>query len=144
MLCRVDEIDCGIIVGFSSRFTFVQVLTLQCEECGKPCKSETEKDIHTKRTGHQTFVDKVFLMLKTICISIFVDTLLSLLPCRCSRLSQWWWSVESPYCPCGCQFRQKKTSIRDTHCILAHQWNLKNLFLCCSMLKYTSRLVLSQ
>jgi hypothetical protein len=27
------------------------VLNLQCVACGKPCRSETEKDIHTKRTG---------------------------------------------------------------------------------------------
>ena len=34
------------------------MLNLQCVACGKPCRSETEKDIHTKRTGHAEFVDK--------------------------------------------------------------------------------------
>ena len=34
------------------------VLNLTCVACGKPCRSETEKDIHTKRTGHSEFVDK--------------------------------------------------------------------------------------
>ena len=34
------------------------VLNLTCVACGKPCRSETEKDIHTKRTGHAEFVDK--------------------------------------------------------------------------------------
>lgn len=35
------------------------VATLQvCTECGKPCRSETERDIHTKRTGHSQFTDK--------------------------------------------------------------------------------------
>lgn len=33
------------------------VLNLQCTECGKPCRSETERDLHTKRTGHASFVD---------------------------------------------------------------------------------------
>jgi hypothetical protein len=36
-----------------------QVLNMTCTECGKPCRSETERDLHTKRTGHAGFVDKV-------------------------------------------------------------------------------------
>ena len=42
-----------------SAFFASQVINIQCEECGKPCRSQTEKDLHTKRTGHSTFVDKV-------------------------------------------------------------------------------------
>ena len=30
----------------------------ECAECGKPCRSQTEQDVHTKRTGHTQFVDK--------------------------------------------------------------------------------------
>lgn len=37
----------------------MQVLNLECQECGKPCKSQTELDLHTKRTGHTNFADKV-------------------------------------------------------------------------------------
>ena len=34
------------------------VLTLVCVSCGKPCRSATEKELHTQRTGHTEFVDK--------------------------------------------------------------------------------------
>jgi hypothetical protein len=34
------------------------VLTLVCVECRKPCRSATEKALHTQRTGHSEFVDK--------------------------------------------------------------------------------------
>jgi len=34
------------------------VLNLVCADCGKPCRSATEQDVHTKRTGHTQFVDK--------------------------------------------------------------------------------------
>lgn len=34
------------------------VVTLECADCGKPCRSETEQDLHTKRTGHSSFRDK--------------------------------------------------------------------------------------
>ena len=35
------------------------VLTLVCAECGKPCRTVTEQEVHTKRNpGHTTFVDK--------------------------------------------------------------------------------------
>lgn len=34
------------------------VLNLVCSSCGKPCRSKTESDLHTKRTGHTDFVDK--------------------------------------------------------------------------------------
>ena len=34
------------------------MLTLECADCGKPCRSQTEQDLHTKRTGHSTFRDK--------------------------------------------------------------------------------------
>lgn len=29
-----------------------------CTDCGKPCRTDTERDLHTKRTGHASFVDK--------------------------------------------------------------------------------------
>jgi len=34
------------------------VLTLVCVACGKPCRSATEKELHTTRTGHNEFADK--------------------------------------------------------------------------------------
>lgn len=34
------------------------VLNLICSSCGKPCRSKTESDLHTKRTGHTEFTDK--------------------------------------------------------------------------------------
>lgn len=37
----------------------MQVLQLVCKTCGKPCRSQTEKDLHTKRNpGHCEFVDQ--------------------------------------------------------------------------------------
>lgn len=38
---------------------FDQVLNLVCSTCGKPCRSTTEQELHTKRTGHDSFKDKV-------------------------------------------------------------------------------------
>ena len=35
------------------RHCWAQVLSMECEECGKPCRSQTEQDLHTKRTGMQ-------------------------------------------------------------------------------------------
>lgn len=36
-----------------------QVLQLVCKACGKPCRSETEKQLHTARNpGHTEFVDQ--------------------------------------------------------------------------------------
>ncbi|MEW5312463.1 MAG: hypothetical protein WDW38_004096 [Sanguina aurantia] len=29
-----------------------------CTDCGKPCRSDTEQALHTRYTGHTTFVDK--------------------------------------------------------------------------------------
>lgn len=37
----------------------LQVLNLQCKECGKPCRSRTEQEMHKKRTGHESYEDKV-------------------------------------------------------------------------------------
>ena len=42
-----------------SRAACLQVLNLTCTACGKPCRTQTECDLHTKRTGHADFVDKV-------------------------------------------------------------------------------------
>lgn len=37
----------------------MQVLQLVCKACGKPCRSETEKQLHmTRNPGHCEFVDK--------------------------------------------------------------------------------------
>jgi len=39
--------------------TSLQVLQLVCKACGKPCRSETEKQLHTTRNpGHTEFVDQ--------------------------------------------------------------------------------------
>lgn len=35
-----------------------QVKRLVCRECGKACRSETEWEVHSKRTGHAAFDDK--------------------------------------------------------------------------------------
>lgn len=35
-----------------------QVKRYICKECGKPCRSDTERDVHTRRTGHTEFDDK--------------------------------------------------------------------------------------
>lgn len=45
-----------------------------CTECGKPCRSETEKDIHTKRTGHAHFSDKTNEAAKPIVSEHFAFT----------------------------------------------------------------------
>jgi len=40
-------------------FSLPQVLQLVCKTCGKPCRSETEKQLHMKRNpGHNEFVDQ--------------------------------------------------------------------------------------
>lgn len=38
-----------------------QVTQLVCTACGKPCRTDAEKALHTKYTGHTEFVDKVHL-----------------------------------------------------------------------------------
>nr|GMD63536.1 vicilin-like seed storage protein At2g18540 [Ipomoea batatas] len=35
------------------------ILNLVCTTCGKPCRSKTESDLHTKRTGHKMVVPEV-------------------------------------------------------------------------------------
>jgi len=42
------------------------VLALVCQDCGKPCRSETEQKIHTQRTGHASFVDKTAEVAKPV------------------------------------------------------------------------------
>ncbi|KAM7273545.1 hypothetical protein ACFE04_028209 [Oxalis oulophora] len=42
------------------------VLNLICTTCRKPCRSKTESDMHTKRTGHAEFVDKTIEAAKPI------------------------------------------------------------------------------
>lgn len=37
----------------------LQVLNLVCLTCGKPCRSETERELHIKRTGHSDFENRV-------------------------------------------------------------------------------------
>ena len=68
------------------------MLTLECSECGKPCRSQTEQDLHTKRTGHATFRDKVLgfgtrLTLQR-CQGMSHHLLAFLTGCQCS-LSAW-------------------------------------------------------
>lgn len=45
-LCR-SQSSCGL-----------QVLNLQCTICGKPCRNQTEKDMHSRHTGHLEFQNK--------------------------------------------------------------------------------------
>ncbi|KAE8818186.1 F-box protein [Hordeum vulgare] len=42
------------------------VLNLVCADCGKPCRSQTEVDLHKKRTGHAEFTDKTMEAAKPI------------------------------------------------------------------------------
>ncbi|KAK7346036.1 hypothetical protein VNO80_20549 [Phaseolus coccineus] len=42
------------------------VLNLVCTACSKPCRSKTESDLHTRRTGHTEFVDKTSETVKPI------------------------------------------------------------------------------
>ena len=49
----------------------LQVLNLTCTECGKPCRTQTECDLHTKRTGHGEFVDKV--RMRRCCLAFHSD-----------------------------------------------------------------------
>jgi hypothetical protein len=46
--------------SYKSPHLFIsQVLQLVCKTCGKPCRSETEKQLHMKRNpGHNEFVDQ--------------------------------------------------------------------------------------
>lgn len=37
----------------------MQVPQMVCTTCGKPCRSEAERALHIKYTGHTEFVDKV-------------------------------------------------------------------------------------
>ena len=37
----------------------MQIKTVVCTECGKPCRTDAEKDMHTRFTGHATYVDQV-------------------------------------------------------------------------------------
>ena len=52
---------------------YAQVLNLICTACGKPCRTQTECDLHTKRTGHADFVDKVPLAPPRGCDSLSVS-----------------------------------------------------------------------
>ena len=36
-----------------------QIKIVVCTECGKPCRTDAEKDMHTRFTGHASYVDKV-------------------------------------------------------------------------------------
>lgn len=42
------------------------VLNLVCSSCAKPCRSKTESDLHTKRTGHTEFTDQTSQVTKPI------------------------------------------------------------------------------
>ncbi|KAG5254289.1 ubiquitin-associated domain-containing family protein [Salix suchowensis] len=46
------------------------VLNLVCTTCCKPCRSKTETDLHTKRTGHTEFVDKTAEVTKPISLEV--------------------------------------------------------------------------
>ena len=37
----------------------MQIKTVVCTECGKPCRTDAEKDMHTRFTGHATYIDQV-------------------------------------------------------------------------------------
>jgi hypothetical protein len=36
-----------------------KVPRLVCAACGKPCRSDVERALHTRHTGHEEFVDRV-------------------------------------------------------------------------------------
>ena len=47
-----------------------QIKIVICTECGKPCRTDAEKDMHTRFTGHASYVDKVsssYLLMCTWC-----------------------------------------------------------------------------
>lgn len=46
------------------------VLNLVCTVCRKPCRSQVERDLHTKRTGHTEFVDKTLEAAKPISLEV--------------------------------------------------------------------------
>ena len=35
-----------------------QAQRLVCSDCGKPCRTETERQLHTQRTGHESFQEQ--------------------------------------------------------------------------------------
>ena len=35
-----------------------QAQRLICSDCGKPCRTETERQLHTQRTGHESFQEQ--------------------------------------------------------------------------------------
>ena len=41
-----------------------QIKVVVCTECGKPCRTDAEKDMHTRFTGHASFVDKVIFIIQ--------------------------------------------------------------------------------
>ncbi|KAE8653820.1 C2 domain-containing protein [Hibiscus syriacus] len=51
-------------------FNLPKALNLVCSACGKPCRSKTESDLHTKRTGHTEFVDKTLEAAKSISLEV--------------------------------------------------------------------------
>lgn len=55
-LCCCDRAACS---RRKSTSWALQVKRYVCKECGKPCRSDTERDVHTRRTGHAEFEDKV-------------------------------------------------------------------------------------
>ena len=44
------------------------MLQLKCTSCGKTCKSDTERNLHSVRTGHQDFENKVRLTAASLCL----------------------------------------------------------------------------
>jgi hypothetical protein len=41
---------------------------LVCTECGKVCRSDVEKAMHTRGTGHASYVDKVRSCASCACV----------------------------------------------------------------------------
>ncbi|KAE8702097.1 ankyrin repeat-containing protein [Hibiscus syriacus] len=51
-------------------FNLSKVLNLVCFPCDKPCRSKTESDLHTNRTGHTELVDKTLEVAKPINLEV--------------------------------------------------------------------------
>ena len=59
MVARRQQADAQALAPPARGAARLQVRRVVCTECGKPCRSDTEVALHTQRTGHASFEDKV-------------------------------------------------------------------------------------